>query len=61
MISRVGLSSPYRVRGVAVVQAVQLGSAMSNCAELQQHLVSIMAFKDIANLVFGTSSEDPQQ
>lgn len=44
-----------------VVQAVQLGSAMSNCAELQQHLVSIMAFKDIANLVFGTSSEDPQQ
>lgn len=42
------------------MQAVQLGSVMSNCAELQ-HLVSIMAFKEIANLVFWTSSEDPQQ
>lgn len=45
------------------MQAIRIGSAMRTCAELQQHLVSIIVFKEIANLVFsfGTSSEDPQQ
>ena len=43
---------------MAVTQAIRLGSAMRNCAELQKHLVSIMTLKEIANLFFGTSGED---
>lgn len=34
------------------MQAIRIRSAMRTCAELQQHLVSIIVFKEIANLVF---------